>query len=678
MVLSAHRFFTRRHFTKTLWMALILTLGLMMTQSMANVWAEALYRVVLPGGKALSLDALNTSRAENAVVLYDTTYGPTTRSNGFGVEVIAKLVAASDKKHSESAQATYRVVEVKNVWECLKSSPTGCGNNAIPKDGVVISASGERRKELLDILTEGATFELQEHLFSETNVMLDAVNPNAKNNPKGSSFPGARGSNQLLLYSRDFEKPSTGTNRFGFEVTVAGNRVIKHGGADSIIPQNKGDFILSGHGKAQRWLAENAVLGSKITVDFDKKQVTSLVDVETYRLQLQYQLEELDCVSPGKTPDRYISDVDPKSAEQLNDACLRGFTLLSQFDTLVKDNQATGAAKQAISALKELDTLAFKQYPTMPFDAPVAVWHRPTELTTEAISTSLDEFQKAGINTIFLETFFHGYTIFPSRTFSAYNLMPNQYPKFNGFDPMAVWVDEAHKRGMKVHAWIETFYGGSRKIDNGGPILKLYPQWANVQFSALQNGQAPATPQPSTVEADHYFMDAANPEVRQFMLTLVGEMINRYPLDGIQLDYIRYASSFAPEKFSYQQTTWGYSAAARRQFMGETGLDPVSLSPNNVGNWEHFSAFKARQVSSFVQSVRLLLNQHKSKAILSVCIFPDWKEAWRQKHQDWATWANEGWVDWVIPLTLTSDVRIVTDSTYEVLNKTSSSSSLRC
>jgi hypothetical protein len=654
---------------KALWTTLMLWLVLNATQS-HDAWADTLYHLALPEGKSISLDALNTNRGDNMIVLYDSTFGATTRSNGFGVEVIARRIPASDNRPYSNGSMMYRVIQVKNVWECLKLSPAGCGNNAIPSDGLVISAAGERRKELLDLLSEGATFEVQEHLFSESTMMLDAINPNAKNNPRGSSFPGARGSNQLLLYSRDFEKPSTGTNRFGFEVTVAENRVVKHGGADSVIPQNKGDFILSGHGKAQRWLAENAVLGSKITVNYDKKIVTSAIDVDTYRLQLQNQLEELDCVPPGKTPDRYISDVDPKAAEQLNDACQRGYLLLSQFDGLVKDNQATVVAKQAIGALKELDTLVFKQFPTLPFDAPIAVWHRPVELTTDAIITSLNEFQQAGINTIFLETFFHGYTIFPSRTFSAFNLAPNQYPKFSGFDPMAVWVAEAHKRGMKVHAWIETFYGGSRKIDNGGPILKMYPKWANVQFSALQNGQAPASPQPSTVEADHYFMDAANPEVRQFMLTLVAEMINRYPLDGIQLDYIRYASSFAPEKFSYQQTTWGYSDAARRQFIGENGLDPVSLSPNNAVSWEHFSAFKARQVSSFVQSVRLLLNQHRSKAILSVCIFPDWKEAWRQKHQDWATWANEGWVDWIVPLTLTSDVRIVTESTYNVLEKT--------
>ncbi|MEB3244690.1 MAG: family 10 glycosylhydrolase [Vampirovibrionales bacterium] len=632
-------------------------------------FADASLKIMLANGQSLDVDDQNTSRPENRLIIFNEQYGKSTRTNGFGVEMIAEPIA--------NTPGQYKIVKVQNVFECLKTNPSGCGNSPIPQNGLVLSASGERRKALLDALSEGSTFSINETLFTETSLALNAINPNAKNNAIGSSFPGARGSNQFLLYSREYDKPSTGTNRFGFEVTVVNGRVIKHGGADSVIPQSKGDFILSGHGRGQKWLAENAPLGAKITVDFDTKVVTSSIDTETYRLQLQYQLQAMDCTTPekaGQLPDRYISDAEAQDQAKLNDACQRGFNMLNSFDALIQQNQPDAAARQAMTSLKELTTLAFKRFAVLPFDAPVGVWHRPIETSREAIAETLTAFKQAGMNTVFLETYFHGYTIFPSRTYTAYKLSPNQNPKFNGTDLLALWIEEAHKRGMKVHAWIETFYGGSRKIDDGGPIIKTYPQWANVQLSALENGQAPAKPKSSTVEMDHYFIDPTNPQARQFLLTLIGEMIQRYPVDGIQLDYIRFASSFSPEKFSYHQTTWGYTDVARQAFMAETGMDPVNLSPSQTSAWLDWGAFKARQVSSFVEQVRLLLDQEKPRAkqpiTLSVCIFPDSREAVLQKHQDWALWANQGWVDWLVPLTLTSDIKIVTDSTQNVLNST--------
>ena len=33
-----------------------------------------------------------------------------------------------------------------------------------------------------------------------------------------------------------------------------------------------------------------------------------------------------------------------------------------------------------------------------------------------------------------------------------------QYEDYVGFDPLKVWITEAHKRGIKVHIWFQTFY----------------------------------------------------------------------------------------------------------------------------------------------------------------------------------------------------------------------------
>ena len=67
------------------------------------------------------------------------------------------------------------------------------------------------------------------------------------------------------------------------------------------------------------------------------------------------------------------------------------------------------------------------------------IWLRPTEKDASAIEDTLNRVKKAGIDTIFLETYYHGKTIFPSKTMKAYGFTP-QYEQFKGFDPLAIWM----------------------------------------------------------------------------------------------------------------------------------------------------------------------------------------------------------------------------------------------
>ena len=91
------------------------------------------------------------------------------------------------------------------------------------------------------------------------------------------------------------------------------------------------------------------------------------------------------------------------------------------------------------------------------------VWHRPnitgTETNLEGVCAVLDTLKKTGINLVFLETFYHGMTVYRSNLipyytgFDAYDYSP--YP-----DYLSAFVAEAEKRGIEVHAWVEDFYVG--------------------------------------------------------------------------------------------------------------------------------------------------------------------------------------------------------------------------
>ena len=141
------------------------------------------------------------------------------------------------------------------------------------------------------------------------------------------------------------------------------------------------------------------------------------------------------------------------------------------------------------------------------------IWLRPTEKSESAIEDTLNRVKKAGIDTIFLETYFHGKTIFPSKTMEAYGFT-QQYEQFKGFDPLEIWIKEAHKRNIKIHIWFETFYVGAQNPkDNAQSILGMNPSWGNK----IKKEADSVEPSKSTSEHNGYFLDPANPYVQDFL-----------------------------------------------------------------------------------------------------------------------------------------------------------------
>ena len=128
-----------------------------------------------------------------------------------------------------------------------------------------------------------------------------------------------------------------------------------------------------------------------------------------------------------------------------------------------------------------------------------------------------------GLETIFLETYYQGKTIFPSETFEKYGVQ-KQRPEFEGFDPLEIYVTEAHKRNLKVYIWFETFYAGNENpMNNPTNVISVYPCWANVTKMKYNS----PTPVASLSEHNGYFLDPANPEVQLYLLTLLEEIITK-------------------------------------------------------------------------------------------------------------------------------------------------------
>lgn len=647
--------------------------------------AQLSYTAHTEEGKTLVITAKDIAQPSQAIVLYTPDFGASTRTNGNSVEITATQLKS--KKGVNSGEASYIVKSVRSVLDCQIGKSGGknitnnpCGNSRIPENGIVLSASGDYRKTLLTGFAKDTVFTLTPQWFQTKTYPLTVIDPSPANNPIASGFPGYRGSHQLVVYDKNYGQPQTGTNEFGFEVTVVNGVVVAQEGSNSQIPEN--GFILSGHGRARDWLIANAPLGAKIELSTpsylplpdqtslqptaaqmsNPTEVKSTIDLSSYQFQLTRRLNEAPCA------------VNPS----IERACRQTRKEEEQIQALQGQNQMEEAAFIASESLKSLNAALWKQYPGFPETAVKAVWHRPVELSRSAIGETLDHLKAAELNTVFLETYFHGYPIFPSKTYQAYGF-PMQYPKFASvspaFDPLKIWIEEAHKRGMKLHIWFQTFYAGNAQAYGVGPILAKHPDWGNVQYSALQNTSGKLLP--STLESGAYFLDPANPEVKKFLLALIDEVVTRYDIDGLQLDYIRYPASFPPDRFSYLKTTWGYTPYERNVFKSQTGFDPADFTKAGItadqnALWQQWNTYKVMQVSDFVQSASNLIRQKHRNIVISAAVFPALRDSITLKHQDWVGWAQNGWLDMLEPMTLTSAVKVVqadTDRMVRAVNR---------
>lgn len=659
------------------------TIGILAFSLVPTTQAQVAYDLVNETGEALSIKFKDQPRTSNALVLYSPDYGKTTRTNPYGVEVSFKPTA------EKAAEPTYTTKSISNVWQCQKAGNIkACGNLEIPKGGLVISASDDWRKKLLSFIENSQTFTLNPIWFQTEKVAVSVINPNESNNHSACAFPGCRGGNQLVVYtpgySEDKDSDTTGTNEFGFEVTIVDDVVVAREGANSIIPKN--GYVLSGHGTKKAWLIANAPIGAHITLK--DNIITSTISAATYRDQLVRRYNEiltfLKEQTDSKTRTQHIS--------QLNEQFQK---LLFTIDEPLNRGEDEVAAKAAVKGLDTLNRELWGLYPSFETSASdqnadkphtiqtiasliKGVWHRPTEITPNAIGQTLDDLKAAGFNSVFLETFFHGYTIFPSETYKQYGLA-EQNPKYKASgDLLQHWITEAHKRDMQVHVWFETFYVGNKQAyDDGtppqGPILAKYPQWANIQNSALNKGKL----LPSTLESGSFFLDPVNPEAQKFVLSVITEIVKNYDIDGFQLDYIRYPASFPPDRYSYLKTTWGYTPLARQAFMNSRAghIDPLTFTKQGIKEeqqeqWAEWNHFKVEAISSFVHTATAEIEKIKPDLLISAAVFPKIEDSMVRKHQDWATWGRERWVDFFAPMTLTSAVKVVEENTRLVTEET--------
>lgn len=497
---------------------------------------------------------------------------------------------------------------------------------------------------------EPYTPKLNEQVYKKNVYKINAINPTTANNWTASMYPGLRGANQLIVYTPEYASPSTGTNEFGGEAIVEGDIVTSLSGADSLIPSN--GIVISAHGRAKSWLNNNVQIGTIISIDKETMTITAYNTSRSYIFAAKEKIEEATTIMNYYQKNSF--NYDPKPTK----------SYLSKAKHYVRKAEHNSSELQQFAALA-VQNANLAMAAAIPYKASElkGVWIRPVNNTESRIIATLNNLKSTGINNIFLETYFHGRTIFPSETMKKYGFM-EQNPLFKGIDPLQIWITEAHKRGMKVNIWFESFYTGNKpNVDK--TILAVKPEWSNVN---LRNIDSPL-PIASTSEHNGYFLDPANPEVQNFLFDLLKEIITRYSPDGINIDYARYPQSISSRYSGYAQSNWGYTQYARDEFKLIYGVDPVNIEYSDTKMWNEWDKYRQDKVSEYIEGVSKICRQNR--VFLTAVVFPNRQMALETKQQDWTTWSDNNFVDGFTPLFLTCDAKTIKMMIFDMLKEMS-------
>jgi len=220
-----------------------------------------------------------------------------------------------------------------------------------------------------------------------------------------------------------------------------------------------------------------------------------------------------------------------------------------------------------------------------------------------------------------------------------------------GYDPLGYAIQQAHQRGMELHAWFNVFQTSSTAP--GTPVAE-HPEWV-CRDQAGQPMDAYRAISPGLAA------------VREYTLQVAMEIVRNYDIDGLHLDYVRWNEHSS----SSLQNALGKMAPENRQLDGQitdaqlealhapTGSrylydveHPYSSGvPQGYSSWEDFWL---SSVTEFVRTLHDSIQAVKpwvrlSAASLGRYNWGPW-QGYGDVYQDAALWFNAGYIEQLTPM----------------------------
>ena len=203
----------------------------------------------------------------------------------------------------------------------------------------------------------------------------------------------------------------------------------------------------------------------------------------------------------------------------------------------------------------------------------------------------LDRLKEAHFNTVLFQTRLRGDLIYPSNIETFPEALTGRTGRNPGYDPLAFAIDECHKRGMELHAWIVTIpVGNTRQV-------RLLGKHSVVSKNRKICKQFKGS----------WYLDPGHPETADYLSRIVREIATNYDVDGIHFDYIRYPEQgtrfpdndtyrkYGKKKNKVQWRRENITSLVRRLYTDIKSIKPwIKVSSSPVGKFASTSRYSSK------------------------------------------------------------------------------------
>lgn len=377
----------------------------------------------------------------------------------------------------------------------------------------------------------------------------------------------------------------------------------------------------------------------------------SFADYTTISQELDYLAKRTD--ESIKTAKQAEFSVPLKTIQGFYDSAMAH---VKTFQTAYSDRRFLDADEQVQKARADFCMAFAQSMPIRPVEARCIWLDRGTIVATKnpkGMAQLFERLKLAGVNVVYFETNNAGFAMFPTT-------VGTQNPETVGWDPLGSALSEARKRNIEFHLWMWTFNVGNVKHN---PIIGKEADYPGPVLSSHDFAWALATSNGSFVPPKQfeYWLDPSNPECRQYIKNFALEMVTKYKVDGLQLDYIRYP-------FNNKGSELGFNWLGRQKFERETGMSLDRLDDDTRQLW---IAWKVAQVSSFVKDISETLRAASPGLRISAAVYAMPRRMRTNAiQQEWETWVANGWVDTINPMTYVDSAKLLTEAASYVREST--------
>jgi uncharacterized lipoprotein YddW (UPF0748 family) len=303
-----------------------------------------------------------------------------------------------------------------------------------------------------------------------------------------------------------------------------------------------------------------------------------------------------------------------------------------------------------------------------------ALWVARTSLTSPAaVAAMVKSAQSGHFNTLLVQVRGRGDAYFnggPEPRAAALATQPDS------FDPLAATLQLAHAQGIRVHAWINVALVSSAAELPASRAHMVYrhPEWLMVPRalardmvlldarSQLYLDKLMRWTRAQRADVEGLYLSPVPEEAADATVSVVADLVARYPVDGVHLDYVRYPN----DEFDYSRGALeafradvlnGLDTPAQRQRERAIGSDLVAWTEAFPDRWREF---RCERLTGLVARIRESVKARRPGVIFSAAVAPDAKEASSRRLQDWGAWLQQELLDVVCPMAYATDSALFT------------------